>query len=111
MTAREYVELYKGHKVRVKPESIGKIGIPHYKSWVGKIIGLSGGEGTCICETIERASNGLDRVGRQSSWSPYHLEVIDEELSFSIPENHRPCPKCKSLECKGLDRLDCISGR
>lgn len=37
-----------------------------------------------------------------------HCFDILEEVNFVIPENNHPCPKCKSLDCKGLSRLDCV---
>lgn len=111
MTNQEFFKIYEGKKVCCGLAS-------HlWKGFVGRVKELSGNGSSLKVETIivsECVSNNEpygNKPGAITFWQAYELKVVDDEplLSFAIPDNNYPCPNCKSLSCKGLDRLDCVN--
>lgn len=98
MTAQEFVERYKGREVRLIDQS------SFWELWRGIVIGVDGSR-VAIQTKVQVSSGG---AATTCYWQVKSLEIIEEINDLVIPENKHPCPKCQSLDCKGLARLDCI---
>lgn len=104
MTNQEFFDSYKGRKVRASDVYV--VGNTHMKEWIGLISSISEGQ-TITTTTIPELQS---RFNKNHIWgNPIrNLVLIEEEVIIEIPENHHPCPKCKSVDCKGLDRIECL---
>lgn len=102
MTSKEFVAQNMNKRVKLTDASLALY--PHYKGWEGEIVGAT--EYVKTKTTIPTKTIG---VGYCLDWYPQHLEIIEDLFNIVIPENNYPCPRCKSLECKGLTRIECIS--
>lgn len=84
---------------------------PPYCSWEGIVKNYSIYADDPIIELLTTKADEDDCIknGRQFSVYESDLEPIIDIIEFSIPDNKTICPKCKSLECNGLARLECLA--
>lgn len=112
MTAEEYTKKYLGRAVKLN----AKRQSTSYKDWEGIIVEQHPEpfyKDYISTQTTKQPVSDMLALGSNVLWFPEQLELIenleDEFPVITIKDNHHPCPNCKSLECKGLARLDCIS--
>lgn len=107
MTNKEFVEKYQGRRVKMSDHTSHCYW--YIKDWIGIVKGLSdNGRHQIITETIPELKHRF--INSNDKWMfNDNLTILEEEPQIIVlPENHYPCPRCKSLSCKGLDRLDCV---
>lgn len=106
-SVKEFAEKYRDKEVKLSVKTISHMGT-NWDRWRGIVKGSAWD--TITTTTKISCSHGYP-VGGIVSWNVIDLVVIEEieTTNFTIPENKTICPQCKSFECKGMARLDCIS--
>lgn len=99
MTADEFAELYLGRTVGV----ISKYS--DWKDWRGVVIKSN----RTAVGTRTIVGGRCRMIGEVVWWYPDQLEIIEEQPTIIIPENNHLCPHCKSVDCKGLAMIECVS--
>lgn len=105
MTDEERAQFYVGCKVAIKD----LVKYSAYVGWIGEVIECDYTNQIIKIKTIESDKGGRHSIGEINTWTWRALKIIEPEIIINLPENKHPCPRCKSLDCKGLARLDCIT--
>lgn len=92
--------------MKVKVANKNHIDKKVWGEWRGIIIEAKGD----YYETKTTSPTASWVIGSTPKFFVDNLELVnDDEFKFIIPENKTACPKCKSFDCKGLSRLECLT--
>lgn len=94
-----------GQKVKLTDEAL-KTEYKNWENWEGEVVKVHN-KIMEVMTTRLAYHHKYDFIGKVMSWMTSSLEPIDE-IKFIIPENKTICPKCKSFDCKGLSRIECL---